>query len=366
MLSTMRRREPKWKIGLKGAARRAAKKRRHQRVSQARTLARSRTGPSLRPPLPFDPQPAYRVNRNLVALKTNDKKLQIRFPKNLDLINNYEETAKCFAELRLHIFEDPAYSVAIDHSLVEKASPEAVLVLIAEMVRGDTYAPRCRKSGAMPKARDVLDLIWGVGYLQHFGLRLQNPRTGSKEFLRYFTAKKTNQRMAKQLVDHFSQACQLDVDAAKALKVAIGECMTNVKLHAYPNKSDRRLIDQWWLLGYRDRISHEISFCFYDQGDSIPETIRTRIEDQIPFAKPSDAEMISKGIEGHYSKTKDAGRGSGLPTLREFIEAAKDGELLILSRKGRYFFKKGCEPEYADMGLTFPGTLIAWTLRTQN
>jgi anti-sigma regulatory factor (Ser/Thr protein kinase) len=282
----------------------------------------------------------------------------------LDLLNNYEETAKCFAELRLHVFEDPASSVNIDHSLIEQVSPEAVLVLIAEMARADEYAPRCKKTGSMPKSRDVLEFIWGVGYLQHFGLRLQNPRTGAREFLRYFTAKKTDQRMAKQLVDHFTEACQLSVEAAKALKVAIGECMTNVKLHAYPNKSDRRLIDQWWLLGYRDRVSHEISFCFYDQGDSIPETIRTRLEDQVPLFKPSDSEMIFKGIEGHYSKTKDTGRGSGLPTLREFIDTAKDGELLILSRKGRYSFKKGSEPQYADMEIQFPGTLIAWTLRT--
>lgn len=352
----MRRREPKWKEGLRGRARANAKLRRHRRA-----LVRSRDKARDRPPGTFSTG-IHSLNRALIKKKTSQKRAFHRFPKVFDLVNNYKETVRWITDLRQDIYTDPAYSVFIDHSQVQKASPDALLVLIAEMTRAHQYSTGCRKLLNLPPAGDFLDLAWALGYLQHFGYAQSNPPAGTKEFLRYFSGKRTLQHIVKQLVDHFVMACSFDVPTTKALKVAIGECMTNVNIHAY-DRSSRNLIDQWWLMGFRDRQSHEISFCFYDQGQGIPGTIRIKWRDMVPGVAPTDSEMIAKGIGGHYSRTGEPARGRGLPTLAEFVDQASDGQLLIFSRKGRYCYSKDKPAEYGDVEFDLPGTLIVWTIK---
>jgi hypothetical protein len=352
----VRRKDPKWKQGLHGWARAKVKLQRHRRV-RVRRQNKSRE----RSPGTFSAG-SHRLNRALIKKKTSDKRAFHRFPKVFDLVNNYDETIRWITNLRQDIYVDPAYSVFIDHSQVQKASPEALLVLIAEMTRAHQYSTGCRKLLNWPPAGDFLDLGWALGYLQHFGYAQANPPAGTKEFLRYFTGKRTLQHIVKQLVDHFVLAWSFDIPTTKALKVAMSECMTNVNLHAY-DKTSRNLIDQWWLMGFRDRQSHEISFCFYDQGQGIPGTIRIKWRDTLPGVAPSDSEMIAKGIGGHYSRTGEAARGSGLPTLAEFVDQATDGQLLIFSRKGRYCYSKDKSAVYGDVEFDLPGTLIVWTIK---
>lgn len=109
--------------------------------------------------------------------------------------------------------------------------------------------------------------------------------------------------------------------------------------HAYP-KGARELPvleNQWWLLGYRDIAAHEIWFCFYDQGASIPGTIRSRFSDLFR----SDEDILEEAVlTGGFSRTKLAHRGKGLPSLFDFVKEGRDGSLSIVTNKSRCIFNK--------------------------
>jgi hypothetical protein len=133
--------------------------------------------------------------------------------------------------------------------------------------------------------------------------------------------------------------------------------------HAYPPDWKGFVHNRWWLLGYRDSKTHEVSFCFYDQGLGIPKTIRTRFKDKFGRLSASDSDLIVKAVvEGHYSSTKDPTRGRGLPVLKRFIDKSASGRLMIVSRSSRCIFTKA-EPITADLKKKFKGTLISWSLQ---
>jgi len=357
----VRKREPLWIRGLSGKARKHKKKLRHA-YSIKRHLAARRRHPNSQQ-VDFLHVKQYRVNKKLRKNTPDQQPAHHRFPKVLDLVNNFEETFSSYKRLKDNILYNPSRQVFLDHSEVERISPDAALVLIAEMTRAHEYVPRCTKRGNLPKNNEVLGLLSTVGYLGHFGVRSISSDLGTREYLKYVTSWKTKSNIADEVVDHFSSACNFTVDSQKALKVAIVECMGNVKRHAYPDKKNsRKLIDQWWLIAYRDRTTHEVYFCFYDQGSGIPDTIRTRPQDRIPFIQPSDSHLISKGMEGHYSSTRDEARGSGLPTLREFVETAVAGNLLILSGHGKYSYNKKDGPVSLELKKKFTGTLVVWSM----
>jgi anti-sigma regulatory factor (Ser/Thr protein kinase) len=170
-----------------------------------------------------------------------------------------------------------------------------------------------------------------------------------------------------ELIKHFKPVAKLDQESRPALYEALIECMNNVLEHAYPEKQGAPgELQHWWLLGYRDFAKSEVSFCFYDQGLGIPNTIRTRIKDApwLPFFSRSGSVLIEEAVvRGRYSRTQKPSKGRGLPTLKRFIDVASDGELAILSDRSRCIFHTGKKPERNEFSIGLPGTLITWNIR---
>jgi anti-sigma regulatory factor (Ser/Thr protein kinase) len=185
-----------------------------------------------------------------------------------------------------------------------------------------------------------------------------------KFFLQVKTGNKTQGQIVKELLQHFGPEAHLTKAGEKAFYPAVVECMDNVMKHAYAgSRRGGILLNQWWLMGYRDSETHEIFFCFFDQGLGIPKTIRTRLKDKFGPLSLSDSEIIEKAvIEGHYSSTKDPTRGRGLPTLKRFIDTAQLGQLMIVSHKSRCIFTRD-GTKSAVLNRSFGGTLVAWKLQ---
>ena len=295
------------------------------------------------------------------------QKLRTRFPAKLDLIGNTKESVEFFSALKAKILYDPADEVVIDHGLAKSISPDAALVLIAELMRANKINPGCRLAGAIANNPHVDGLLGEIGYFDYFtGASWQKATNHTKLFLHHKCGNRTQGIVVKELIEHFAPVLNLSSIERKTLYIAIVECMENVLLHAYPRRhSEPHLINQWWSLGYRDSSTHEVSFCFFDQGIGIPNTIRTRFKDRLPLLSPKDNDLILRAVmEGHYSRTKLQTRGKGLPALKAFIDHASSGEVVIITENSKCTFAKGVAPSSETLPYKFGGTLISWTLRT--
>ncbi len=290
---------------------------------------------------------------------------QLSFPPTLDFDINFDETIMFFAAFRRLIFKIKPHSIRINHSALVKISPAAALVLIAEIVRGSKILPRCKWRGTDIKNQEVRELLGEVGYWDYFkGINWRKTPGNSRQYIQHRTGNHTIGTVAKELVQHYMPELKVAEESKKALYPAIIECMDNVMKHAYPLADKGKYhFNRWWLLGFRDPQTHEVFFCFFDQGYGIPKTIRVRVKDKLGPLSQSDSELIVKAVvEGHYSSTKDPTRGRGLPTLKRFIDAAKAGELMIVSHKSRCIFSKAGTTEY-NYETRFDGTLIIWRLQ---
>lgn len=278
-----------------------------------------------------------------------------------------EAALRFFEELRVTVAEHNHAEVIIDHTGLHKMSPEAALVLIAEMYRCHSAAPRCLKRCLLPDDVAIQNLLGQSGYYKYFKKAKWQERPELRgDFLEHKNGVQIEGEVVGKVIELFQPVAHLDDDRVASLYKAVGECMNNVLEHAYPKaERDPNAYRLWWLLAYRSKTASTISFCFYDQGEGIPRTIRTRFRDQLWLLAPSGAELIQRAVlVGGYSSTKRVSKGRGLPALRDFIETAPEGELVIFSQKSRVIFHTHQEPKLAEFSLPLHGSLITWNIRT--
>jgi hypothetical protein len=353
----MRRSIPRWLkpvIHARAIARRVAKvRRRRARRNRAPTRPSKRTK---------DPK--------WFSIPYSLPQTEVIVPEGLDFGGLAVETLKFFKHLRAEISRHGRKAVFVDHSRLRRLTPEAGLVLVAEMYRSCELFRECRKVCSLPEDAQVRDLLGEVGYYKYFrrGEQLWTPVPQQRgHFLTHQKGTRLEPRVVKSLMQHFASAATLEKEMSSALYEALIECMNNVLEHAYPTQAPyAERYRLWWILSYVDPESRKISFCFFDQGVGIPRTIRTRFRDA-PWLGPlarTDSEVVQTAvIRGGYSSTKLPSKGRGLPTLKRFIDSAPDGELSIVTHKSICTFHTGRAPMRSDEKITLPGTLIAWNIR---
>jgi len=249
-------------------------------------------------------------------------------------------------------------------------TPETSLVLMAEMFRAHRLYGECEKLCTLPDDPHIRDLLGEVGYYDYFPetKKVWEPPKGvQRHFFSHQKGTFLDPTVVKSLLLHFETVSSLGAEMNSALYEALVEGMNNVLEHAYPHTIGRTAqYRYWWMLGYVDTGTCEMSFSFFDQGVGIPKTIRTRFKDSPwlgPLA-PADSQLVQRAvIEGGYSSTKMPSKGRGLPTLKRFIDAATDGELSIISDKTFCVFHTGRKAVRADHKNSLPGTLITWNIR---
>jgi hypothetical protein len=247
--------------------------------------------------------------------------------------------------------------IVIDHSALIDLSAAAALTLIAELFMAQYSQPNCTLICKFAKDTAVRDLLGLIGYYKYFPAVRWTPPTGSTRFyLAHRYGEGVDQKAAAELISHLRTVGRLP---SSRLYEALIEGMQNATEWGYGNRlaGYRR----WWLLGYRDSQTGEISYCFYDQGAGIPVTIRKRLKDRVMLLSPTGSQLIRKAVvAGHYSRTRRPTRGRGLPTLKRFVDEAASGRLLIQSRESRCVFTTGKTPHLSDFRQCLQGTLITW------
>jgi anti-anti-sigma regulatory factor len=312
------------------------------------------------------------VNHNVSVDGSRAGKSIIKAPRILDFKAQCDDALRFLREIRDEVIKGRTHNVLIDLAELEEISPAVAVVLLAEMTRCATYAKKSKRlTGNFPKTDRAKQLLTDIGFFRSF--QVKPPEfVSSKEsrvYVKTIAGNRSDGRYTKPVLQLFEQVCQLQPLAGKRLYGALIECMDNVKGHAYPeNIGDRPdLIGEWWMCGFADPINRQLALVFYDQGAGIPTTIKRkrsiRMKSYLNF---DDSRILKQAITHGLSSKDDIRRGTGLPSLREFIDYAPGGFLRVISGSGdvRYI---GSTKRIETRRLTEPlaGSLIVWTIREQ-
>jgi hypothetical protein len=220
-----------------------------------------------------------------------------------------------------------------------------------------------RLQAQLPLATAPRDMLGEIGYYKYFtGHAWKRPAPSQRFFLEHKKAEMVDPEFAEKLCEHWLAA--QDARSTQRLYAAIVEGMANATEWAYAECPDG--YRSWWILGYRDTQTGEIAYSLYDQGLGITGTIRRKNSflEILPGFRPSDPELIQQAVvDGRYSRTRQRGRGTGLPTLLEFVQEGTDGELLIFSKNSRCVFRHAQENLLNEYTIGLRGTLISWSFR---
>jgi two-component sensor histidine kinase len=171
----------------------------------------------------------------------------------------------------------------------------------------------------------------------------------------------------------------LRADIQKALNSALGEAMSNVAFHAYPDDKTESVdptLHIWWVSASADRTARVLRVVIHDQGASIPATLPERswfkalnsiasletISREVPYLYPRDAHYIEYAMGVGNSQTKQAGRGEGLPQMRELLDICGGGSLTILSRGGVCCYTPNGPLRSQALPTPVDGTFIEWEM----
>ena len=300
-----------------------------------------------------------KYGRSPEQIEPKFKALEIIVP-DLDLIFDYAAGAKFFENLRKALSNRKIRSIHLNHIDQKYISPEAALILIAELNRSHALDRKKVKTCSRPTDADACWILEQVGYFQYFPAIRYAMRVQNRNILHHLHDDRISGTKVKALLAHFEKRVEFTIQGKRTLYDALIESMNNVAEHAFPSKKTTiKIPHEWWLLGYFNDDAKEISFSFFDQGVGISQTIRTRIRDKIR----SGSSLIRNAVEKGISRTQKPTRGKGLPALKEYIDEAKDGTMVISSHRSQVIFAKHVPPLEQTWKFALPGTLITWNIQ---
>lgn len=278
----------------------------------------------------------------------------------MDFVENAEKTAEFLMNLRRMATAGVHDLVRIDHRGLCKLSPDAALMMTAELCYSMYLNPRLQFKVDFPVDKACKELLGEIGYYKYFLMPQWRGLSGQSRFyLSHQRGEEVNGELARATINHLRESADLP---AQALYDALTEGMQNASEWGYAKRKEG--YRSWWLLGYRDNVTKEVAYCFYDQGATIPTTIMTRKRDRFPLFTTKGSRLIQKAASKPYSSTRDEKRrGRGIPTLKRFVDDAGWGRLLIFSRESLYIHEKGKDDHLADFKKKLNGTLLSWTFR---
>lgn len=322
------------------------------------------------------PEIVLNSSKKFTAGKKGFKNIVV--PEKLNLIKNYSETIEFIRIFRQYAI-GMRHPIALVFNEVNEISPEALILLLAELYRCRKLFGSNKVTGTYPKNRKIEKLMNDSGF---FNLLNVSPRIKKKsknyplEYIEFITGNKLIESTASDLrIALLGNKIEMGIIAKKRLFRAVTEAMINVSNHAYPRTKAKNVIrDQWWISGHINKKTNELIILFCDLGVGIPETIpkihgweRIRAALSIlPTIKPNDAEMIKAGMEIGRTRTGVDGRGNGLNDLRKFVDDTGGGELCIFSRKGQYIYRAGQGDSMKNHNYSIGGTLIKWSVPIKN
>ena len=311
---------------------------------------------------------------------SNLRREQIIVPEVLSLQDNYEQIAALLYRMREVALSDRRpIMVHLNH--VKQVETAAALVLVAEMDRIRRFTNFAFVHGTYPQDWEVMKSLSDMGFFAVIRAHQLPPQRGHRELRPVFFPFISDTEVQPVVADAFVSLIEKHLIPMNALTrsrlvVAIKEAMQNTIDHAHPsqNPTARSRRSRWWLSARFDVAKSEVSIVFFDAGVGIPSTLGAEKYERIMAAlrnlsrlkfdaEPSDGQLIAAATEKHRSGTGDERRGLGFFNMKQLIEACQEGELRVLSKRGRYHYIDSDTEGFANSERSLDGTVIEWRFR---
>ncbi len=352
---------------MRGLEKRYLRQKRLHVIREAHRLSRLHV--TYNPNKPVEIKHELRVNQNYTIHDPVRGKRIITLPNALNFRDEANVTLDTLKSIREEILHGSSSEVFLEQRQLQEISPEAAVVLLAEIVRCLTYASRKKSVRSnYPQDANVAKMLTDIGFYKFLNIKAPSSeiRKGSRTYFSIVSGNRTDGRIINSLIATFERVVRLGPIAKKRLYAALTECMDNVRAHAYVEESSRPdLLGEWWMAGFCDLSTAQVALVFFDQGVGIPTTLKTKISVKIKSAlRWDDSELIREAVESGLSREKSERHGNGLPSLKDFInELSPGGFLRVLSNHGDYTYCKNNNTRYKDLRIPLEGSLIVWSIQ---
>ena len=293
----------------------------------------------------------------------------VRAPSDLGFTAHAKETLTFLADLRFELLEGKKYNILVDMSSVDEISLPAAVVLLAEVTRCLLYVRKMKNvRGNYPRGDRARQILADIGFFSAFGAKKPPISTPPSDRVYVHTAfgNRSDGRYTRPFLALFERMTNLPPLASKRLYGALIECMDNVRTHAYETHDEAApdVVGEWWLCGFADPVRQQVALVFYDLGVGIPATIKrrrtVRFQSYINF---TDSRILKRAVEIGLSSSSSVRHGTGLPSLREFVDLAPGGFLRVISGNGDFTYTRRFRlSPHTDIRPAIAGSLILWTV----
>ncbi len=304
-------------------------------------------------------------------------------PETVDFDDNYLRTTEFIEKIR-RLTLRKQLDIYINLLACKKMSPEAALVLAAEIQRSQDLYNKCI-NGYNPRDKRTYRLLRDLGFHELLNFKGQSAGVsgdGQIEYAHMISGNKGETERFPVIIDLvFGRCARLrGTHEMNNLTLGLNEAMLNTFHHAYENEEELDYPPsknfRWWLAGYRDSKRKEVVFMFYDQGITIPKSLPRKWPEKLnailkgAIGSSTDHELIRAAMEIGRTSSARAGRGWGLRDMRMLVGGNNHdvpvnrdlGSLRILSGKGSYLYNLISGEMCKELPAPFLGTLVVWRL----
>jgi hypothetical protein len=328
---------------------------------------------------------------NSLFFDANLSRDQIILPKILSLSDAHEKTVNAIEAIRNAVLVNKK-PVMLHFEHVERIDPSAALLLVAEIYRCRHLGVPVGKNavqGTYPANPDVDLQLTEMGFYKLINVKHLRDAAGLGStsrpiFLNFMTGTKVEAQIIHQFVEIVEkyEILALNDVARRKLVGALVEAMSNANEHAYKLPTAlQSMAQRWWLSASIDITRHEVTVILCDQGVGVPKTLDVSLFEGLQLhieqsnwlsifrSRRSDGVAIKAATELFRTGTGQAGRGKGFRDMKAFVDKCADGELAVLSNRGRYHYIGGvdCSRErsesFDDEVRSIGGTIIEWRIR---
>lgn len=289
--------------------------------------------------------------------------LIIKAPKVFSVVENPEETMRCFYE----IIKDTSYKefdkrYYFDWSEVEEVSIDAIMYVIAivkNMKTSELF--RYQFYGNQPKNQDVRDLLDECGFYHYVSQKSRRINT-QKNTITIKSGKKVDSDVAKEICKFVNNKCNTTKRFTQSLYTILIELMDNVVQHAY-TELQSTTFSRWYV--FVEDNEEYIKFTFLDTGSGIPNTINKRIaENALRFVHlKTDSSLLLSALRGEFrTSTQSTNRGKGLPEILKYGYNVFVNRFMIFSGKGSCVIINEKDIRLKDYNNKTFGTLCYWEI----
>lgn len=175
----------------------------------------------------------------------------------------------------------------------------------------------------------------------------------------------------EQVIDHVQHQIyknNMSPEQENVWGAAVGETVSNVKLHAYTDTEDK----PWWIIC--SVIEDDLYLAICDQGVGIPQTIKNtswinNLVQKTPalikkMLSNRDSDAIEVSMTIGKTATNQQKHGLGSQSIQALVDKNPNGALWVFSNHGVYY--KSCKsstPELKEFSGSISGTIVQWNIK---